>query len=119
LHKLVLVQPDKCADADYLPVALKSAQLSIERLRSGSEAPSAMGELVDRMDLGREGIKLSLKLPLRVAEAGGCSMLAKIIRASQPRKLRFRLFLNLVTYKPCAVRRGTGSILDRENRINC
>jgi site-specific DNA recombinase len=49
-------------DADQLAAVLKSAQFSIERLRSGSEGASAMGELVDRVELGREGIKISLRI---------------------------------------------------------
>jgi site-specific DNA recombinase len=76
-------------DADYLPLALKSAQLSIERVRSGSEVASALAELVDRVELGREGVKVSLKLPLRPAKAGGASM-AKLLSLTKFARMEIR-----------------------------
>ena len=54
-------------------MVLKSAQFSVERLRSGSEAASPISELVDRVELGRDGIKISLKISPGPAEAGGRS----------------------------------------------
>jgi len=58
-------------DPDRLKPVLESAQAWIERLRSGTEAASALSELTERVELSREGFRLSLKLPLSPAETGG------------------------------------------------
>ena len=50
-------------DANHLPSILKSAQAWIERLRPGNEAASALAELTKRIELSREGIRVSLRLP--------------------------------------------------------
>jgi site-specific DNA recombinase len=55
-------------DPNRLPSVLKSAQAWIERLASKSEAAAALGELIERVQLSRESIHLSLKLPLALAE---------------------------------------------------
>ena len=57
-------------DPDRLKPVLESAQVWIERLRSATEAASALSELTERVDLSRQGISLSLKLPLPPAETG-------------------------------------------------
>ncbi len=55
-------------DANRLPSVLKSAQGSIERLRAGSEAATVLAELTERVDLSRDGIRVSLKLPVSDGE---------------------------------------------------
>lgn len=57
------------SDPNRLPTILKSAQLWVERLRFGTEAASALVELTERVELSRDGVKLSLKLPLLPSEA--------------------------------------------------
>jgi len=51
-------------DANRLPSVVKFAQGSIERLRADREAASGLGELAERVELSRDGIRVSLKLPL-------------------------------------------------------
>ena len=53
-------------DSNRLPSVLKSAQTWSERLRS--DAAAALGELIERVQLSRESLHLSLKLPLVPAE---------------------------------------------------
>ena len=61
---------DRSAIADdHLESILKSAQRWIERLRS-SDAALALSELMERVELSREGLQLSLKLPVPSAGAG-------------------------------------------------
>jgi hypothetical protein len=48
---------------EQLPAVLKSAQTWVERLRSNTESASALAELTERVEVGREGVKLSLQLP--------------------------------------------------------
>jgi len=48
---------------DQLPTVLRSAQAWAERLRSTTETASALAELTERVELGREGVNLSLQLP--------------------------------------------------------
>jgi hypothetical protein len=55
-------------DPNRLPSVLKSAQAWIERLASRSEAVAALGELIERVQLSRESLHLSLKLPLVLTE---------------------------------------------------
>ncbi|HLM79742.1 MAG TPA: recombinase family protein [Terriglobales bacterium] len=57
-------------DPDRLKPVLESAQVWIERLRSGTEAASALSELTERADLSRQGISLLLKLPVLPPGAG-------------------------------------------------
>jgi site-specific DNA recombinase len=57
--------------ADQLESTLASARHWAERLGSNSEAASAISQLVERVGISSEGIRLSLKLPLgQVAESG-------------------------------------------------
>ncbi len=55
-------------DAHRLPALLKSAQAWIERLRAKTEAAAALADLIERTDLSREGIRVSLKVPVPPAE---------------------------------------------------
>ena len=51
-------------DPDRLPAFLKSARMWLERLQSQNDALSALGELLERVEVGREGIRLLLNLRL-------------------------------------------------------
>ena len=55
-------------DPNRLPSVLKSAQAWSERLASRSEAGPALGELVEQVQLSRDSLHLSLKLPLALSE---------------------------------------------------
>lgn len=55
-------------DIDLLPSILKSCQMWIDRLHPPSQPGSALAELVDRVDLSREGIRLSLGVRVSAAE---------------------------------------------------
>ncbi len=66
---IALALEESGLDATQLPSVLRSAQLWIEKLRSESEAASALTALTERVELNHEGVKLSLKVPLS-AEAG-------------------------------------------------
>jgi hypothetical protein len=54
--------------ANGLPIVLEGARANIERLRIGSEMASAVAELVERVELKRDGIQLSLQLPIATDE---------------------------------------------------
>jgi hypothetical protein len=51
-----------------LPSVLKAAHVWVERLASKSEALAALGELVERVQLSRDSLRLALKLPLAPTE---------------------------------------------------
>jgi site-specific DNA recombinase len=59
---ITLALEESGRDPDRLKSVLESAQVWIERLRSGTEASLALGEVMERVELGREGLKLSVKL---------------------------------------------------------
>jgi site-specific DNA recombinase len=65
---IALALEESGVDPNRLPSVLKSAQAWIERLASRSEAAAALGELVERVQLSRESLNLSLKLPLALTE---------------------------------------------------
>jgi site-specific DNA recombinase len=67
---IALALEESDADPNRLKPVLESAQVWIERLRSGTEAASALSELTERVELSREGFHLSLKLPLLPREMG-------------------------------------------------
>jgi site-specific DNA recombinase len=56
------------SDAHRLPAILKSAQAWVERLRAQQEAAAALADLIERTDLSRDGIRVSLKLAIPPAE---------------------------------------------------
>jgi site-specific DNA recombinase len=60
-------------DTDRLPSVLKSTQRWIECLRSDSGVAAAIEELVDRVEFGSVGVKVSLRFP--VPEGRGASVL--------------------------------------------
>ena len=51
-------------DAERLPSVLRATQNWIGRLRAESEVASALAELVERVVLSRDGMQVTLKLPL-------------------------------------------------------
>jgi hypothetical protein len=57
--------------ANQLPSVLKFAEGWIERLRSDSETASALAEIVERLELSRDGIRVALRLPSSPAEERG------------------------------------------------
>jgi len=61
---LTLALEESGVDPNRLPSVLKSAHAWIERLASRSEAAAALETLIERVELCREGIRISLKLPL-------------------------------------------------------
>ena len=57
--------------ANQMPSVLKFAEGWIERLRSDRETASALVEIVERLELTRDGIRVALKLPIFPAEERG------------------------------------------------
>lgn len=57
-------------DSDCLPSILESSESWIERLQSADESASALAELIDRVEVSRSGIRLSLGLTTTSSEAG-------------------------------------------------
>ena len=55
-------------DSNRLPAVLKSACAWVERLASKGESAAALSELIERVQLSRESLRLSLRLPLAPAE---------------------------------------------------
>jgi len=64
-----LALEESAIDASRLPIVLKSCRGRIERLRS-AEAISALNELIERIEISREGFKLSLSVPLPLSNSG-------------------------------------------------
>ncbi len=56
------------SDAHRLPAVLKSAQAWSQRLRTKREAAAALADLIERTDLSRDGIRVTLKVPTPPAE---------------------------------------------------
>ena len=78
-------------DLDLLPSILKSSQMWIGQLRTASRPVSALADLVDRVDLSREAIKLSLGVRFSAAdicESGGRDriFLTRIFRVQMKRR---------------------------------
>jgi hypothetical protein len=65
---LALALEESGVDPNRLPSVLKSAHVWIERLAARSEAAAALEELIERVQLSRESLHLSLKLPLAPTE---------------------------------------------------
>ncbi|MDO8430917.1 MAG: recombinase family protein [Candidatus Binatus sp.] len=68
---IALALEESGTDPNRLKPVLESAQVWIERLRSDTETATAVSELAERVDLSREGVRLSLRLPLPPPGAGG------------------------------------------------
>ena len=56
-------------NSDRLSCALNSAQSWLERLQSASESAAALAELVTRVDISRDGMRLLLELPLATSQS--------------------------------------------------
>ena len=70
---------DACGiDAGRLPSILKSAQSWIERPKSERDAAVALAELTERVELNRDGIRISLQLPITANESAGPSPYAQL-----------------------------------------
>jgi site-specific DNA recombinase len=65
---IALALEESGVDSIWLPSVLKAAHAWSERLASRGEAAAALGELIERVQLSRESIHLSLKLPLPLNE---------------------------------------------------
>jgi hypothetical protein len=63
-HAIAQACEESGIDANQLPSVLKSAEGWIERQRADSGAPSALAELAERVELSRDGIRVSIKVPL-------------------------------------------------------
>ena len=70
---LALALEESGTDPNRLKPVFESAQVWIERLRYGTEAASALSQLMERVELSREGFRFSLKLPLPASGAGSCA----------------------------------------------
>jgi site-specific DNA recombinase len=78
-------------DPNRLPAVLKSAQAWSEQLASRSDAASTLGEIIERVQLSRESLHLSLKLPLAPAEPSDVTgpvslMLARLVPMQRKRR---------------------------------
>jgi hypothetical protein len=62
---------DAGIDGNRLPSVLKFGERWIERLRSDRETASALAEIIERLELSGDGIRVSLKLPISTAEERG------------------------------------------------
>jgi ribosomal protein S10 len=60
--------------ANQLPSVLKFAKGWIERLQTDIETVSALAEIVERLELSREGVRVALKLPICPNEKRGCAL---------------------------------------------
>jgi hypothetical protein len=70
---IALALEESGVDLNRLPAVLKSAHSWRERLASSNEVAAALVELIERIQLGRESLHLSLKLPLALAEPNDAS----------------------------------------------
>jgi hypothetical protein len=78
-------------DPNRLAAVLKSARAWIERLASRSEAAAALGELIVRVQLSRESLHLSLKLPLALTDPSDAAspvslMLSRLVPLQMKRR---------------------------------
>jgi site-specific DNA recombinase len=70
---IALALEESGGDLNRLPAILKSAHSWSERLASRNEVAAALVELIERIQLGRESLHISLKLPLALAEPNDAS----------------------------------------------
>ncbi len=66
-------------DPNGLRTVLKSAHTWSERLASRNESAAALGELIERVQLSRESLHLSLKLPLPLTEPSDVASPANLL----------------------------------------
>jgi len=78
---IALVLEESGIDSSYLVPVLKSTQTLIERLQAdGETVSSTLGEIIERVDLMREGIRLILKLPLAAEDRNGTTRHIALVR---------------------------------------
>jgi site-specific DNA recombinase len=80
---IALVLDESGIDSSQLVTVLRSTQALIERLQAeGETASSALAEIIERVDLMREGIRLLFQLPIAAEDRSGTTRhitLAKLI----------------------------------------
>ena len=83
---------DSLTGAERLAVALRSARGWLERLRSGTEANSALSQLAERIEISSEGFRLSVKLPVASSDEQGESAASDSVALAKffPIKLKRR-----------------------------
>ena len=70
---IALALEESGTDPNRLKMVFESARAWIERLQAETETASALSELTERVELSREGFRVSLKLPLPPAGTGSCA----------------------------------------------
>jgi len=98
-HAIAQACEESRIDANRLPSVLKSTEGWIERLGAESGAASALAELVERVELNRDGIRVSIDVPpLPTDDRNGASIshltLARFVRMQMKRRgVEMRLVL--------------------------
>ena len=78
---IALVLEESSIDSSHLVPVLKSTQTLIERLQAdGETASSTLGEIIERVDLMREGIRILLKLPIAAEDRSGTTRHIALVR---------------------------------------
>ena len=75
---IALALEDSGIDPNRLPSVFKSAEVWIERLMSRNETATALGMLIERVQLSREILQVSLKLPLAPAAPSNVASTANL-----------------------------------------
>jgi site-specific DNA recombinase len=87
---IALVLEESGIDSSHLVPVLKSTQTLIERFQAdGETASSTLGEIIERVDLMREGIRILLKLPIAAEDRSGTTRhiaLARLITLQLKRR---------------------------------
>ena len=78
---IALVLDESGIDSSHLVPVLRSTQTLIERLQAdGETASSTLGEIIERVDLMREGIRILLKLPIAAEDRSGTTRHIALVR---------------------------------------
>src|SRR6202795_2143593 len=78
---IALVLEESGIDSSHLVPVLRSIQTLIERLQAdGETASSTLGEIIERVDLMREGIRILLKLPIAAEDCSGTTRHLALVR---------------------------------------
>jgi len=78
---IALVLDESGIDSSHLVPVLKSTQTLIERLQAdGETVSSTLGEIIERVDLMREGIRILLKLPIAAEDRSGTTRHIALVR---------------------------------------
>jgi len=70
---IALALEESGTEPNRLKTVFESARVWIERLQAETETASALSELTERVELSREGFRVSLKLPLPPSGTGSCA----------------------------------------------